>query len=141
MKPVADAWKILAEVSKSVAKAALVAHEDAPDWPGEWVGTGMEVADHLPDDWTVEVYLDRQPKSSDLQRVAALFEGTPPAFVVEKLPDADWVTESQKGVDPIRAGRFHVRTPEHPADPAMVDFIVPASQAFGTGQHLSLIHI
>jgi ribosomal protein L11 methyltransferase len=135
MKPVADAWKILAEVSKPVAKAALVAHEDAPDWPVEWVVTGMEVADHLPDDWTVEVYLDRQPKSSDLQRVAALFEGKPPAFVVEKLPDTDWVTESQKGVDPIRAGRFHVRTPEHPADPAMVDFIVPASQAFGTGQH------
>ena len=137
MKPVADAWKILAEVSKPVAKAALVAHEDALDWPVEWVVTGMEVADHLPDDWTVEVYLDRQPKSSDLQRVAALFEGKPPAFVVEKLPDTDWVTESQKGVDPIRAGRFHVRTPEHPADPAMVDFIVPASQAFGTFRNIA----
>ncbi len=131
----ADAWKIFAEVSKPVAKAALVAHEDAIDWPVEWVVTGMEVADHLPDEWTFEVYLDRKPTPSDLKRVAALFEGAPPSFIVEKLPETDWVTESQKGVDPIRAGRFHVRTPEHAPDPEMVDFVIPASQAFGTGQH------
>ncbi len=131
----ADSWKILAEVSKSVATAALVAHEDATDWPAEWIVTGMEVADHLPDDWTVEVYLDHQPTSADVKRVAGLFAGKPPAFTIERLPDSDWVTESQRGVDPIRAGRFHVRTREHEADPTMVDFVIPASQAFGTGQH------
>ncbi|MCH2487803.1 MAG: 50S ribosomal protein L11 methyltransferase, partial [Erythrobacter sp.] len=38
-------------------------------------------------------------------------------------------------VAPIRAGRFHVHTPDHPADPDMVDLVIPASQAFGTGQH------
>lgn len=130
-----DAWKIYAEVSKDVAKAALVAHEDAVDWPAEWVVTGMEVADHLPDEWTFEVYLDREPTCFDLKRVGGLFKGKPPRFTVEKLPETDWVTESQKGVDPIRAGRFHVRTPEHESDPAMVDFVIPASQAFGTGQH------
>jgi ribosomal protein L11 methyltransferase len=130
-----DSWKILAEVSKSVATAALVAHEDATDWPAEWIVTGMEVADHLPDDWTVEVYLDHQPTSADVKRVAGLFAGKPPAFAIERLPDSDWVTESQRGVDPIRAGRFHVRTREHEADPTMVDFVIPASQAFGTGQH------
>ena len=131
----ADAWKIVAEVSKTEARAALVAHEEALDWPAEWVVTGMEVADHLPDDWTVEVYLDREPGPDDLQRVAALFAGTPPRLSAEKLPATDWVTESQKGVEPIRAGRFHVRTPDHPADAGMVDFAIPASQAFGTGQH------
>jgi ribosomal protein L11 methyltransferase len=131
----ADAWKIVAEVSKTEARAALVAHEEALDWPAEWVVTGMEVADHLPDDWTVEVYLDREPGPDDLQRVAALFAGTPPRLSAEKLPATDWVTESQKGVEPIRAGRFHVRTPEHPDDPGLVDFVIPASQAFGTGQH------
>ena len=122
----ADAWKIVAEVSKTEARAALVAHEEALDWPAEWVVTGMEVADHLPDDWTVEVYLDREPGPDDLQRVAALFAGTPPRLSAEKLPATDWVTESQKGVEPIRAGRFHVRTPEHPADPGLVGFVIPA---------------
>ena len=131
----ADSWKIYTECSKDQAKAALVAHEEDFDWPADWVVTGMEVADHLPDEWTFEVYMDRKPKAADVKRVAALFEGKAPALIVEKLPDTDWVVESQKGVDPIRAGRFHVRTPEHPADPELVDFVIPASQAFGTGQH------
>lgn len=129
------AWKILAECSKDEARAALVAHEEALDFPLDWVVTGMEVADHLPDDWTFEVYLDRKPTTADIRRVAALFASDPPALRSEKLPDADWVTESQKGVEPIRAGRFHVRTPEHAPDPELVDFVIPASQAFGTGQH------
>jgi ribosomal protein L11 methyltransferase len=53
------------------------------------------------------------------------------------VSDADWVTESQKGVEPIRAGRFYVHTPDHPPsdEPGVVDFESPASQAFGTGQH------
>ena len=131
----ADSWKIYAECSKYQATAALVAHEEDLDWPADWVVTGMEVADHLPDDWTFEVYMDRKPKAVDKKRVAALFDGDAPDLVVEKLPATDWVVESQKGVDPIRAGRFHVRTPEHPADPELVDFVIPASQAFGTGQH------
>ncbi|WP_306088563.1 50S ribosomal protein L11 methyltransferase [Qipengyuania flava] len=130
-----DAWKIYAEVSKTVAKAALVAHEDALDWPADWVVTGMEVADNLPDEWTFEVYLDHRPSEKEVARVAALFEDGSPEFTVEKLPETDWVTESQKGVDPIRAGRFHVRTPDHQPDPELVDFVIPASQAFGTGQH------
>ena len=131
----ADSWKISAEVSKTIARAALVAHEDALDWPPDWVVTGMEVADHLPEEWIFEVYLDRKPRPADVERVATLFVGEPPAFTIEKLPETDWVTESQKGVEPLRAGRFHVRTPDHPADAGMVDFAIPASQAFGTGQH------
>ena len=131
----ADSWKIVAEVSKDVARAALVAHEDAIDWPPEWIVTGMEVADDRPEEWTVEVYLEHKPKKAELRRVAALFDSDAPTLTVEKVPEADWVTESQKGVEPIRAGRFHVRTPDHPADVGMVDFAIPASQAFGTGQH------
>lgn len=131
----ADSWKIVAEVSKDVARAALVAHEDAIDWPPEWIVTGMEVADDRPGEWTVEVYLEHKPKKAELRRVAALFDSDAPTLMVEKVPEADWVTESQKGVEPIRAGRFHVRTPDHPADAGMVDFVIPASQAFGTGQH------
>ena len=131
----ADSWKLYAEVSKDVATAALVAHEESLDFPPEWVVTGMEIADDQPDDWTFEVYFDRKPEPADIERVAELFAGDAPQFEAQKLPDTDWVTESQKGVDPIRAGRFHVRTPDHPADPGMVDFVIPASQAFGTGQH------
>ncbi len=129
------AWKILAEVSKPAATEALLAHEEASDFPSDCVVTGMQVADDRPEEWTIEVYLDHRPSSVDKRRVAALFAGDAPRLRVEKLPDSDWVTESQQGVAPIRAGRFFVRTPEHPAEPGTVDFVIPASQAFGTGQH------
>lgn len=131
----AESWKIVAEVSKDAARAALVAHEEADDFPADWVVTGMEVADDRPEDWTVEVYLDRKPTARDTRRVAALFAGDPPALRSERLPETDWITESQKGVAPIRAGRFLVRTPEYPPADDLVDLVVPASRAFGTGQH------
>ncbi len=130
-----NSWKIVAEVSKDEARAALLAHEDADDFPVEWVVSGMEIADHRPEEWIVEVYLDREPTEADERRVASLFTGTPPSLRIERLPETDWVTESQKGVAPIRAGRFHIRTPEHPPEAGSVDLVIPASQAFGTGQH------
>ena len=131
----AEAWKLRAEVARDAATAALVAQDEAADWPAEWVATACEIAEDQPERWVFEVYLDRKPRRGDLARIAALFGGDAPAFETEQLPDADWVTESQKGVDPIVAGRFRVRTPDHAPDPSVMEFVIPASQAFGTGQH------
>lgn len=130
-----SAWKLSAEASKPVVQAALLQHDEAWDFPEELVVSGREIAEDKPDDWILEVWLERKPTAADKKAVAGLFEGKAPKLDAEKLPDQDWVTLSQQGVDPIRAGRFHVRTPEHDPDPSMVDFIIPASQAFGTGQH------
>lgn len=131
----ADAWKLTAFGAKSDIESALVTQEHIVDWDDDIVLTGFEVAEDRPDDWRLDAYLPRRPTPADRAAINALFAGKPPRFAAEKLPDADWVTESQKGVDPIRAGRFHVRTPEHEADPGAVDLVIPASQAFGTGQH------
>lgn len=131
----AEAWKLSAIGSKAVIESALVAQERTFDWD-ETIGlAGFELAEDRPDEWRLDVYLPRRPNQTDRRAIDRLFAGRPPRFKAERLPDADWVTESQKGVEPIRAGRFHVRTPEHPADPGAVDLVIPASQAFGTGQH------
>ena len=55
----------------------------------------------------------------------------------ERLDDEDWVTLSQAGLEPIRAGRFFVHTPAHrDAVPAgAIAFEIDAGRAFGTGQH------
>src|SRR5947209_2459918 len=42
---------------------------------------------------------------------------------------------SQAGLQPVRAGRFHVHTPTHSPDPHTINFEIDASLAFGTGQH------
>lgn len=130
-------WKIVAHGSKELVQSALVAHEDAFDWDHEVVLAGSEIAEDRPDDWVLEAYYPRRPSAADRAALAALFAGSAPDLVAEKLPDADWVTLSQADVVPIRAGRFHVHTPDFAAvsEPGVTDFTIPASQAFGTGQH------
>jgi ribosomal protein L11 methyltransferase len=56
---------------------------------------------------------------------------------VERLPDEDWVTLSQQGLEPIRAGRFFVHTPAHRSavPDGAIALEVDAGRAFGTGHH------
>ena len=132
-----SAWKLLALAPRAVIEAALLAHEDAADWDPSIVIAGSELAEHRPDDWQLEAWLPRKPARVDKAALAGLFDGAAPAFTTEQLPETDWLTTSQSGLEPIRAGRFYVHTPEHPplAEPGLRDFVIPASQAFGTGQH------
>jgi len=132
-----SSWKLVALAPRGVIEAALLAHEDALDWDPGIVISGSEVAEDRPEDWQLEAWLSRKPTRADKAALAALYAGKPPRFSEEKLPAVDWLTHSQQGLPPIRAGRFHVHTPEHQplAIPGVRDFRIPASQAFGTGQH------
>ena len=123
--------------SKQAIEAALLRHEEAADWDASMVISAHEVAADQPDVWQLDAYLERKPSRADRAAIAALFVGKPPAMQVQQLPDTDWLTQSQQGVAPIRAGRFHIHTPDHPAlsEPGMRNFCIPASRAFGTGQH------
>lgn len=130
-------WKLTIHAPRPVIEAALVAHEDVFDWDPDIVISGSEIAEDRPDDWRLEAWLPREPGAGDRAAIMALFAGDVPEPEIEQLPETDWLTLSQQGVEPIRAGRFHVHTPEHPAldEPGLRDFVIPASQAFGTGQH------
>ncbi|WP_114520125.1 50S ribosomal protein L11 methyltransferase [Altererythrobacter sp. ZODW24] len=132
-----NSWKISAYDRKVIIQDALIAHEVDEEFDPTIVITGFEVLPHEPDDWVLEAYLPRKPTKADKASFAGLFSDDAPKLVIEELPETDWVTESQQGVDPIRAGRFYVRTAEHdtPRDQSLTDFVIPASQAFGTGQH------
>ena len=86
-----------------------------------------------PDDWLIHAYFDHKPDAAELTCLAGLGRGEP---VVEQLAEADWVTMSQSGLQPIRAGRFFVHTPMYRAHPpGTIAFEIDASLAFGTGQH------
>ena len=86
-----------------------------------------------PDDWLIHAYFDDEPDAAELICLAGLGRGEP---VVEQLAEADWVTMSQSGLQPIRAGRFFVHTPMYRAHPpGTIAFEIDASLAFGTGQH------
>jgi ribosomal protein L11 methyltransferase len=130
-------WKITAYAPRPVIEGALLAHEDAWDWDADIVISGSEIAEDKPDDWRLEAWLSDKPGKAEKAAIASLFAGGAPKFEIEKLPDVDWLTSSQQGLEPIRAGAFHVHTPDHPAiaEPGLRDYCIPASQAFGTGQH------
>jgi ribosomal protein L11 methyltransferase len=88
-----------------------------------------------PDEWMLHAYFEQEPTEAELVQLKQLGAGDPE---VEHLEDTtDWVTKSQQGLEPIRAGRFFVHTPMHYADrPAdTVNFEIDAGLAFGTGQH------
>ena len=131
-------WKITVAGDKPLIEAALIAHEDAFDWDDEVILCGNEIADDRPNDWLLEAYLPRRPSESDRAAIVALFEpGAPIELVETHLPDTDWVTESQLGLEPIHEGRFIVHTPDFdvPAQRGKRAFCIPASRAFGTGHH------
>ena len=133
----ARSWKITALAPRETVEAALLAHEDVWDWDADIVISGGAIADNRPEEWRLEAWLPRRPCAPDKAALAALFAGRAPPFTVEQLPETDWVIQSQQGLKPIEAGRFRVRTPDHPplAGAGLRDFVIPASQAFGTGHH------
>jgi ribosomal protein L11 methyltransferase len=128
-------WKLSAFAPKRVVQAALLAHDELDEWDFDLVIAGREVAEDKPDDWVLEGWYPAKPGKTQKDALAGLFAGKAPKITVEQLPDEDWVTLSQQNAPPIRAGRFHVHTPDYPADHDLIDFVIPASQAFGTGQH------
>ena len=91
-----------------------------------------EADETKPNDWVFHAYFDHEPRSEEIALLCNLGIGPPQ---IEKLGEQDWVTISQAGLQPIRAGRFTVHTPTYPPDPERINFEIDAGLAFGTGQH------
>ena len=131
-------WKVTLPCTKAEAEAltediAPLALLDAPP-----VLMTSEPDPARPDDWRMDAYFEVEPTPADLALLRSLVPSAGNADpTVEALEEQDWVTLSQAGLEPIRAGRFFVHTPAHRADvPAdAVAFEIDAGRAFGTGQH------
>jgi ribosomal protein L11 methyltransferase len=91
-----------------------------------------EPDDAKPDEWLIHAYFAHHPSSDEIAMLTGLGSGPPE---IEQLGEQDWVTISQAGLQPIRAGRFTVHTPTYPPDPDGINFEIDAGLAFGTGQH------
>lgn len=105
---------------------------------GALVTGGRDAAGLVP--W--QLYLSERPDPAELDRLLSLaceVAGlrSPPVYSLDKLPDIDWVAESQKALPPITAGRIRVRGSHvtEPAPPGAIDLLIEANVAFGTGRH------
>jgi len=129
-------WRVTLHCTRAEAEALpeaddLFAFSEAPP-----VIVADEPDPHAPDDWRIHAYFAEQPTTQELVLLRRLAANGEPE--VDHLEDTtDWVTVSQQGLGPIKAGRFFVHTPMHYADrPAdTVNFEIDAGLAFGTGQH------
>ena len=132
----AESWKLTLPCNRAEAEALA---GDVPELAGidpAPVLVTSEPDPDKPDCWRLDAYFEGKPSRDVLRMVARLVpsarEKDPKA---KPLPPEDWVSMSQAGFEPLRAGRFYVRTPDYPPLAGAVDFVIPAGLAFGTGQH------
>ena len=125
-------WRVTVACTRAQAEALPDTDALFPDgFPA--VIVAEEPDESKPDDWLIHAYLEREPGESELKLLGGLGTGQPQ---VESLGEADWVTMSQSGLQPIRAGRFFVHTPMNRSrPPGTIAFEIDAGLAFGTGQH------
>ena len=132
----AASWKLTLPCTRAEAEAIAHADDPLPGVDPAPVLLTDEPDPDRPDAWTLSAYFEGEPAEGTLARVRALVAAREPG-TLERLDDEDWVTASQLGLDPVRAGRFFVHTPAHrggvPAD--VVAFEIDAGRAFGTGHH------
>jgi ribosomal protein L11 methyltransferase len=133
-----DSWKVTLPCTKAEAEAVA---EDVPqlallDEPPVLMTSEPDPA--RPEEWRLDAYFEHEPGAAMLamlRELAPSAAGAEP--VVTKVAEEDWVTLSQQGLEPIRAGRFYVHTPAYrdsvPAGAVALE--IDAGRAFGTGQH------
>jgi len=133
----AQSWKVTFPCTRAEAEAldgdiAAFALMDRPP-----VLMTSEAEPDNEDRWRLDAYFEGQPSPAAIKLLRSLVPSAVGARPqVEQLPDEDWVTLSQQGLEPVTAGRFHVRNlPGDPEAAGHVNFLIEASRAFGTGQH------
>ncbi len=131
-------WKVSLPCSKAEAEAIQADHPELAELDAPPVLMTSEPDPDRPEEWRLDAYLETEPDAAMIERLRALapssWEVEP---TVERLGDEDWVTLSQAGLEPIRAGRFFVHTPahRHEVPEGALALEVDAGRAFGTGHH------
>ena len=126
-------WRVTLSCTRAEAEALPTSEDLFPFSDAPPVIVADEPDPHAPDDWRIHAYFADQPTTQDLILLRRLAAGSDPRL--DHLGEEDWVTRSQSGLEPIRAGRFFVHTPVHAPDPEAINFEIDAGLAFGTGQH------
>jgi ribosomal protein L11 methyltransferase len=134
----AESWKLTLPCTKAEAEALADSEPmfDGIDPPP--VLMTSEPDQYRPDEWQLDAYFGEEPDAALIAAIRALVPSAAEVEArIERIGDEDWVTVSQRWLEPIRAGRFFVHTAAYadtvPAD--VTAFRIEASRAFGTGHH------
>ncbi|TXC69737.1 50S ribosomal protein L11 methyltransferase [Sphingomonas ginsenosidivorax] len=126
-----DSWKLTLPCTRAEAEAI-----DAAEMTIDAVLMTTEEIEDDREHWRLDAYFEAEPGAETVAAIRALVPSATGAdVVVERLGDADWVTMSQAGLEPLHVGRFYVHTGEAVAPEGTRAFHIAASRAFGTGHH------
>ena len=125
-------WRVTIPCSRAQGEAIGDAGDLFPDADDPPVLVAEEPDESKPDHWLIHAYFEHQPGGDEIALLSSLGSGPPR---IEQLGEDDWVTMSQAGLQPIRAGRFTIHTPTYSPDADRINFEIDAGLAFGTGQH------
>lgn len=123
-------WRVTAKGPR-LALEAVTAALDAWDEPPAL----SSFEDGQSGAWRIDVYETREGRARRIGATFAAAEGV--SAQVEMLADEDWVSKSQSGLPPVRAGRFVVygAHDEGRIAPNLIGLKIEAGLAFGTGHH------
>jgi ribosomal protein L11 methyltransferase len=130
-------WRVTLHCTRAEAESLPESEDLFPFSDSPPVIVADEPDPSKPDDWRIHAYFADQPTTQELVLLRRLAAGSDPD--VDHLGEDDWVTMSQSGLEPIRAGRFFVHTPTHAefVPEGSIAFEIDAGLAFGTGQHVT----
>ncbi len=87
--------------------------------------------------WLMEVWFAGKPEPDFIESWFKACDMADTAVTLELLEEKDWVSESQKLLEPVDAGRYfiHGAHDRDQARPGRINLQIDAGQAFGTGKH------
>lgn len=132
-----ESWKLTLPCTRNEAEALTLNLDLLAELDPTPVLMASEPDEDHPDQWLLEAYFEGRPDRRAIEMVRDLLPSAAKAKPhLEPLPDEDWVTLSQHGLEPVTAGRFFVyNRPDITVPPGKKAFLIEAGRAFGTGQH------
>lgn len=126
--PSASAVRVFEASLEPIGEAvtSMEAGADGVQATGRWRLVAYGLAD--PDIAVLELRLALAAASAGIET---------PSYVLERLPDTDWVAAARHETIPVRAGRFVVHGSHHRGRPpaGAVAIRIDAAMAFGSGEH------
>lgn len=132
-----DIWCLSGELTIEKARLLEACLEMVSDERGAFAPTISYFEQRDNPFWRVEVFFPEAPEDDFVAAVIARASLEDWSYTLDPVEDRDWVSESQKLLAPVEAGRFFVFG-SHDADkskPDKINLQIDAGQAFGTGKH------
>ncbi|MAU40593.1 MAG: 50S ribosomal protein L11 methyltransferase [Kordiimonas sp.] len=133
-------WKLSLRVPDTLAASLCDELLNSADYENSPSLSDFEIEDQ-PGYRLIEAYYTHAPVEAHIAKIitdtARAIDTKSPDYELAPLPDLNWVTESQKQLQPVHTAGFYVHGSHdsHSIPATSIPLLIEAGMAFGTGQH------